>query len=164
MPRRGTYWQPLVPVDGRRSVAETDPVKDHFMSDASSGANDRHPFRPVADDIMRPLRAICLRFPEAVEAVAFGSPTFQVRARNFAMVHQPGQRIAVWCKAPPGAQVAYVQSEPERYYVPPYVGPKGWIAAWIDPAGDPDWEEIAAIVEESYRLVAPKRLVAQLEP
>jgi predicted DNA-binding protein (MmcQ/YjbR family) len=129
----------------------------------SNSGGDRHPFRPVAEDIMRPLRAICLRFPEAVEAVTFGSPTFKVRAKHFAMVHQPGDRIAVWCKAPPGVQEAYVRSEPERYYVPPYVGPKGWVAAWIDAAAHPDWDEIAAIVEESYRLVAPKRLVARMD-
>lgn len=112
---------------------------------------------------MEPLRAICLRFPEAVEAKAFGAPTFQVRTKNFAMVHQSGDRTSIWCKAAPGVQAAYVTSEPDRYYAPPYLGPKGWVAAWIDPASTPDWDEVAAIIEESYRLVAPRRLVARLD-
>lgn len=94
---------------------------------------------------------------------AFGAPTFQVRAKNFAMVRQSEGGTSVWCKAPPGAQAAYLISEPDRYFAPPYLGPKGWVAAWIDPGNDPDWNEITAIIEESYRRVAPKRLVARLD-
>ncbi|MDQ3539132.1 MAG: MmcQ/YjbR family DNA-binding protein [Chloroflexota bacterium] len=113
--------------------------------------------------ILAPLRAMCLPYPEAVEAEAFGSPTFQVRTKNFAMVHKPDERVSVWCKAPPGAQEAYLASEPDRYYRPPYLGPAGWIAAWLSPECQPDWDEIAAIIDESYRLVAPKRLAALLD-
>lgn len=122
-----------------------------------------HPKVTVDEAILAPVRAICLAYPEAVEAEAFGAPTFQVRTKNFAMLHQPEGRTSVWCKAPPGAQAAYIASEPDRYYAPPYLGAKGWIAAWLDPSGNPDWDEIAAIIDESYRLVAPKRLVAQLD-
>lgn len=120
-----------------------------------------HPKVTVDEAILGPVRAICLTYPEAVEAEAFGAPTFQVRKKNFAMLHRPENRTSVWCKAPPGAQAAYVASEPDRYYAPPYLGPSGWIAAWLD--GDPDWDEIEAIIVESYRLIAPKRLVAQLD-
>ncbi len=108
------------------------------------------------------MRTICLTCSEAVEAEAFGAPTFQVRTKNLAMLHQPEGRTSVWCKAPPGAQAAYVASEPDRYFAPPYLEPKGWIAAWLDPESNPDWNEIAAIIDESYRLVAPKRLVSRL--
>ena len=125
--------------------------------------SDLHPHIEIDDAIMAPLRAICLPHPEAVEAEAFGTPTFQVRSKNFAMVHKPDARVSVWCKAPPGAQEAYIASEPERYYKPPYLGPKGWIAAWISPECDPDWDAIAEIVDESYRLIAPKRLVGLLD-
>ncbi|CAA9565051.1 MAG: hypothetical protein AVDCRST_MAG87-1880 [uncultured Thermomicrobiales bacterium] len=117
----------------------------------------------VDEAILAPVRAICLAYPEAIETETFGAPTFQVRSKNFAMLHQPEGRTAVWCKAPPGAQAAYVTSEPDRYYAPPYLGPKGWVAAWLDPERTPDWDEIAAIIDESYRLVAPKRLVARLD-
>ena len=58
-------------------------------------------------------------------------------------------------------QEALVGSDPERFFVPQYTGPKGWVGAWLDV--DPDWDEIAELIEESYRLVAPKRLVAQLD-
>ena len=125
--------------------------------------SERHPLVEIGSAILSPLRAICLDYPEAVEAVAFGSPTFQVRSKNFAMVHKPDERVSVWCKAPPGAQEAYIASEPDRYYKPPYLGPKGWIAAWISPECNPDWVAIKEIVDESYRLIAPKRLVATLD-
>jgi len=125
--------------------------------------NDLHPHVEIDDEIMAPLREICLDYPEAVEAEAFGSPTFQIRTKNFAMVHKPDARVSVWCKAPPGAQEAYIASEPDRYYKPPYLGPKGWIAAWISPESHPDWAAIADMIDESYRLIAPKRLVAGLD-
>lgn len=122
-----------------------------------------HPQIEIDDGIMAPLREICLDFPEAVEAEVFGSPTFQIRTKHFAMIHKPDARVSVWRQAPPGAQEAYVQSEPERYFAPPYLGPKGWIAAWISPESNPDWAAIADMVDESYRLIAPKRLVAAMD-
>ena len=122
-----------------------------------------HPRVVIDEKILARLRDICLRYPEAVESEAFGAPTFQVRAKNFAMLHRAHDRTSVWCKAPAGAQEAYTRSEPGRYFAPPYLGPKGWVAAWLDPEADPDWPEIAAIIEESYRLVAPRRLVALLD-
>ncbi len=125
-----------------------------------------HTHVSVDDSIMRRLRAICERnrLPEAMEAEAFGSPTFQVRTKNFAMLHQPEQGTAVWCKAAPGFQEALIERDPVRYFRPPYLGPKGWIAAWLDAATDPDWDEIEDLIVTSYRLVAPKRLVALLDP
>jgi predicted DNA-binding protein (MmcQ/YjbR family) len=122
-----------------------------------------HPLIDIDPQILAPLREICLDYPEAAESVAFGSPTFQIRTKNFAMVHKPDDRVAVWCKAPAGVQEAYIASEPDRYFKPPYLGPKGWVAAWISPECNPDWDEIADIVDESYRLIAPKRLVAVLD-
>lgn len=123
-----------------------------------------HPHAEIDPEVMAPLREVCLDYPEAVETEAFGSPTFQVRSKNFAMVHKPDHRVAVWCKAPPGAQEAWIATDPGRYFKPPYLGPKGWVAAWISPECEPDWEAIAEIVDESYRLVAPKRLVASIDP
>jgi hypothetical protein len=66
----------------------------------------------------------------------------------------------MWCKAPPGIQAALVETDPSRYFVPPYVGHRGWVGAWLDV--DVDWAEIEGLVHESYRMTAPKRLVAQL--
>jgi predicted DNA-binding protein (MmcQ/YjbR family) len=69
-------------------------------------------------------------------------------------------RWSLWCKAPPGKQAVLVAADAERFFVPPYVGGKGWVGAYLDV--EQDWEELADLIEESYRLTAPKRLVAEL--
>ncbi len=125
-------------------------------------SHDTHPLVEIDPVILNPLRDICLSYPEAAEAIAFGSPTFKVRSKIFAMVSKPDTRVSVWCKAPPGGQEAWLATDPDRYYAPPYLGPKGWIAAWVSPECSPDWGAIEDIIDESYRLIAPKRLVAQL--
>ena len=107
------------------------------------------------------LRAICLTFPEAVEAGGVGDPSFKVRDKIFAMQHLIDGRMSMWCKARPGAQDVLVGSDPGRYFVPPYVGHHGWVGVWFD--GEIDWELVADLVEESYRMTAPKRLSAQLD-
>jgi predicted DNA-binding protein (MmcQ/YjbR family) len=104
------------------------------------------------------LRAICLALPEAVEQQAWGDPTFRVRQKIFAMEKRGDGRISVWCKAPPGSQMVLVGADPARFFVPPYVGHKGWIGMRLDQR--PDWGEVAEVVRRSYRLVAPRRLAA----
>jgi hypothetical protein len=111
------------------------------------------------------LRKVCLALPEAHEVEAWGEPTFRVRNKLFAMYaapsnHHGGGRPAVWCKAAPGNQALMVRAEPERYFVPPYVGPSGWVGVWLD--RNPDWSEVQELMSDSYRLVAPKRLAARL--
>ncbi len=107
------------------------------------------------------LRAICLALPEATEKQAWGDPTFRVRDKIFAMEKRGDGRISLWCKAPPGSQEILVGADPELFFVPPYVGSKGWIGVRLD--RDPDWEEVAEVVKRSYRLIAPKRLAATVE-
>jgi hypothetical protein len=107
------------------------------------------------------LRAICLALPEAVEKEAWGDPTFRVRDKIFAMEKRGDGRISLWCKAPPGSQTVLVGADPDRFFVPPYVGHKGWVGVRLD--SNPDWDEVAALVKRSYRLVAPKRLAALIE-
>ena len=97
---------------------------------------------------------------------AWGEPTFRVRNKMFATwaaadSHHGEGRPSVWCKAGPGNQALMVRDAPDRFFVPPYVGPSGWIGIWLD-AGV-DWGEVAELLRESYRLVAPKRLAAQLD-
>jgi predicted DNA-binding protein (MmcQ/YjbR family) len=55
-----------------------------------------------------------------------------------------------------------VRAAPGRFFVPPYVGPSGWVGVWLD--RDPDWKEIGELMRDSYRLIAPKRLLAALDP
>lgn len=75
--------------------------------------------------------------------------------------HHGDGRLAIWCAAPDGAQALMVESEPERFFVPPYVGHRGWLGVRLDV--DVDWDEVAAIVEDAYRTVAPRKLVAMLD-
>jgi predicted DNA-binding protein (MmcQ/YjbR family) len=107
------------------------------------------------------LRSICLRVPEATERPFGGhtAPSFRVRDKLFVMTGEDREYIT--CKAPAGVQPMLVASDPHRFFVPAYVGSKGWIGVRLD--GRPDWDEIAEIVEESYRMTAPKRLAAQLD-
>jgi predicted DNA-binding protein (MmcQ/YjbR family) len=104
------------------------------------------------------LRAICLALPEAEERETWGAPTFRVRDKIFVMERADGDRAAFWCKAPPGSQAVLVGADPDRFFVPPYVGHKGWIGMRLDRR--PDWREVAVVVQRSYRLTAPKRLAA----
>ena len=107
------------------------------------------------------LRAICLALPEALESgEGVGDPSFKVREKIFAMRHLMDGRMSLWCKAPAGAQHVLVASTPERFFVPPYVGRYGWIGLWLDTITD--WDEVADLIEESYRMTAPKRLLSQL--
>jgi predicted DNA-binding protein (MmcQ/YjbR family) len=102
------------------------------------------------------LRAICLALPEASEKEAWGDPTFRVRDKIFAMEKRGDGRSSLWCKAPPGSQAVLVGADPRRFFVPPYVGHKGWIGVRLDDG--PDWAEVALLVRRSYRLTAPERL------
>ena len=112
------------------------------------------------------LRKLCLALPDAHEVEAWGEPTFRVRNKLFAMFaapnnHHGGGRPAVWCKAAPGNQSIMVRAAPERFFVPPYVGPSGWVGVWLD--RNPDWDEVADLMRDSYRLIAPKKLIAVLD-
>lgn len=123
--------------------------------------DDDDQVRNSKDAALDQLRAICLPFPEAVETGGVGSPSFKVREKIFAMRHPHESRSSVWFKAPPGAQHALVLAQPSRYFAPPYVGHRGWIGVWLDP--ETDWDFLAHLIEQSYRLTAMKRLLAQLD-
>ena len=111
--------------------------------------------------VLARLRRLCLALPESREVEAWGEPTFRVRKRLFAMYaaagnHHGNGRAAVWCKAAAGNQELMVRAAPDRFFVPPYVGPSGWVGVWLD-AGT-DWSELAGLLADGWRLVAPKRL------
>lgn len=110
------------------------------------------------------LRAICLAFPEVNERPSHGEPAWFVRDKKlfvtFADRHHD-DRIAFWCAALPGAQETLVESAPDRFFRPPYVGHRGWLGVYLDVPVD--WEEVAALVEDAYRAVAPRKLVALID-
>jgi hypothetical protein len=118
------------------------------------------------DDLLARLREICLALPEVTERPSHGAPTWYVRGKStFATLWEHGHHQHdfphLWCAAPPGVQAELVESEPERFFRPPYVGGRGWIALRLD--GPNDWDEIGRICEEAYRAVAPPKLVAELD-
>jgi hypothetical protein len=114
-------------------------------------------------DISAAVREVCLSFPEAEEVPSRGSPDFRVGGKTFATYvvnHHGDGHIALWMHAPPGAQELYTEAEPEYYFVPPYVGPKGWLGVHLDRGLD--WRTIAERVREAYVKVAPQRLADSL--
>jgi hypothetical protein len=115
----------------------------------------------TADPLPR-LRALCLALPEVTEKLSHGEPTWFVRKVfvSYADRHHD-DRIAFWCAAPPGAQEALVASHPDRFFRPPYVGGRGWLGVWLDV--EQDWDEVAEIVTDAYRVIAPKKPVAPLD-
>ncbi len=117
---------------------------------------------PLLIDPLARLRALCTVLPEATEKLSHGEPTWLAR-KVFVMYadHHHDDRVGFWCAAPPGAQEALVAARPEAFFRPPYVGHRGWLGVYLDI--DVDWVEIAEIIEDAYRQVAPKRLVARLD-
>jgi hypothetical protein len=102
--------------------------------------------------LLERVRKLCLAFPEATERLSHGTPCFYLRDKHtFVMPwdnHHGDGRVALWCAAPDGAQAALVAAEPERFFVPPYMGHRGWIGIRID--GKPDWKAVAAVIAEAY--------------
>ncbi len=117
----------------------------------------------MAKDISKAVREVCLWFPEAQEVISHGSPDFRVRGKTFATYvinHHGDGRIALWLNAPAGAQELYTQAEPKHYFVPPYVGPRGWLGVHLDKGIS--WKRVAKLVREAYEKVAPPALSASL--
>ena len=111
------------------------------------------------------LRAACLALPETSERLSHGAPTFFVQGkRPFVIYHDDHHgdgRLAIWCAAPPGLQELLTEAVPDVYFVPPYVGHRGWLGVRLDRGAE--WGEIEGAVEDAYLAVAPKKLVAALE-
>jgi predicted DNA-binding protein (MmcQ/YjbR family) len=109
------------------------------------------------------IRALCLDLPEVVEKPFGGhtAPAFRVRDKLFVFTSEDGSFTTM--KAPKGAQEALVASDSERFFVPAYVGPKGWVGVRLDLETPPDWDEVAEMIVESYCLIAPRRLASAVE-
>ena len=112
------------------------------------------------------LRELCLALPETSERLSHGAPTFFVGGkRAFLMVlanHHGDGRFALWCAAEPGLQRVLVEADSERFFVPPYVGHRGWLGVQLD--RDVSWNEIAGLAEDAFTSVAPPRLVELVRP
>lgn len=107
------------------------------------------------------VRSICLALPETAEKIAWGEATFRVRGKMFVMLadnHHNDGITGIWCAAEPGAQDILVPADPERFFVPPYMGPRGWIGVRLDIADN--WPLVTSIIHDAYRTIAPKQLAA----
>jgi hypothetical protein len=113
------------------------------------------------EKVLAKLREICLALPETSERPSHGAPTFFIREkRSFLMVltnHHGDGRFAIWCAAPEGMQKMLVDADGKRFFVPPYVGHRGWLGVRLDRGIH--WDELAGIVEDAYAEVAPAKLV-----
>jgi hypothetical protein len=109
-----------------------------------------------AEALFQRLRELCFGFPGVEEKLSHGSPAFFVRGKMFAMFANDGHRdgrVAVWFKAEHARQAALVAEDPARFFVPPYVGVKGWVGARLD--REPDWEALTILIEDGWASVAP---------
>ncbi len=117
----------------------------------------------ITPDRLLRLRTICLSFPEATESEAWGDPTWRVRDKIFAMQkgNYAGGRPSLWVKSTNDMQQELLATDRKRYFVPPYVGHKGWVGICMD--GRIAWKRVEELIDASYRAIAPKRLVAELD-
>jgi hypothetical protein len=102
--------------------------------------------------------------PEVVRECFGAHATFLVRKKKFGYFlhdHHGDGIVSVCCKALPGDNKALIAAHPERFYMPAYVGPRGWVALRLD-VGDVDWDEVRELVLGSYLLTAPKTLGARV--
>ncbi len=118
---------------------------------------------PGAAEALERVRALCLALPEVTERPSHGAPSWFVRkSPQFAIFHDDHHgdgRLGLWVAAPPGAQDGLVHASPENYYVPAYVGHRGWVGVRLD-RGLP-WDDVAAAIEDAYLAVAPPALAEE---
>jgi len=117
------------------------------------------------------VRAIALALPDVAERLSHGATCFFVRDKRplcYFHDHHNDDRVSLWCPAPPGMQAALVADEPTRFFKPPTSASgtfSDWLGVFLDPSGEAavDWDEIAEILEDAFRLVAPATAVAELD-
>ena len=151
---------PAEPGTGPSSGSATG--RDAELTDAELTGRDAELTDAELTGALTELRAHCLVLPEATERLSHGEPTWFVRKVfvSFAGRHHD-DRVACWCAATAEERDALVAEDPDRFFVPPYVGGRGWLGVYLDVPGV-DWVGLREIVREAYRLVAPKRLTALL--
>ena len=111
------------------------------------------------------LTKICLALPEATRESMGRHAGFLVRKKVFTYFlddHHGDGIVGITCKVLPGDNTALIAADPKKFYMPAYVGPRGWVGMRLD-IGKPDWEEVEELVRHSYRLIAPKRLAESVK-
>lgn len=122
--------------------------------------------KSVTNPHFAPLTKLALALPETQRRIYGSHAQFLVRKKTFAYFldnHHGDGIVAVTCKVLPGENTALAKAQPKRYYLPAYIGPRGWVALRLD-VGKIDWEEVRELLLTSYLLTAPKRLAALVNP
>ena len=110
------------------------------------------------------LTELCLALPEATVEYSGRHAGYSVGKKRFAWYlddHHGDNVVALSVRLPAGDNAQLVEFDPARYFLPAYMAHRGWVALRLD-AGPIDWDEVASLLRESYRLQAPKRLAQQL--
>jgi hypothetical protein len=108
------------------------------------------------------LTKICLALPEATRQTTGRHAGFYVRKKTFLYFlddHHGDGIVGISCKVLPGDNTVLIAADPKKFYMPAYIGSKGWVGLRLD-VGKVDWEEVEELVTHSYRLIAPKSLAA----
>ena len=106
------------------------------------------------------------RLPGVQSEDSYGHRSYLLRGKRIAWLlvdHHGDDRLALWVKAPRGEQQGLVGSDPRRYFVPPYLGPSGWVGVNVDDGSAPDWDQVDELVEQAWRMTAGKRAVAAFD-
>jgi hypothetical protein len=112
------------------------------------------------------LTKLARALPETQRKVYGSHAQFLVRKKTFAYFldnHHGDGIVAVTCRVLTGENTALAKAQPDRYYLPAYIGPRGWVALRLD-LGKVDWDEVRELLLASYLLTAPKRLAALVTP
>ena len=119
---------------------------------------------PTPERTLARLSDLCLALPEASCERGGNHASFRVRKKVFAYFlndHHGDGIVSLCWKAELGENEELAAAAPKRFYVPAYIGHRGWAAVRLD-LGPVDWDEIGDFVRASYCAVAPKKLAAQV--
>jgi hypothetical protein len=136
----------------KRRIAKKKPaVKARAPKKALGASGEEH---------LRRVRRICSALPGTTEKLSHGEPTFFVTKKVYAMFannHHDDGHIAIWIPTPPGLQATLIKTEPKKFFMPPYVGVRGWVGIELKEVGD---DELGFHISEAWRLIAPRKMMA----
>lgn len=115
--------------------------------------------RSAEDPRLARVTKICLALPDTARNLRGSHAQFLVGKKTFAYFlndHHGDGIVSITGKVLPGENQALAAAQPSRFYLPPYIGPRGWVALRLD-VGKVDWDEVSELVRCSFQLVAPKR-------
>jgi len=111
----------------------------------------------MSEATLERVRRLCMSWPEVTERLSHGEPTWFVRDKRTFVTYADrhhDDRVAFWCAAPPGARDLLVEADPGRYFVPPYVGHRGWLGVFLDVPVE--WDMVEDIIGDAYHTSADR--------